>query len=123
MEYAQTWAKAGYRLDGWSMRSVLQHDIEHMTNFLQARADGQPYLITILGHLTDSEPFRLEDHVAPIENEPATNDPATETNYDDLISAGYKRASQTFLNFLVSEYYDRIGQCARCEKWFFNRSG
>src|SRR4051812_24122832 len=49
--FAETWLQAGYRLNDWSMRSILQKDIESMTNFLQRRPDGQPYLITVLGHL------------------------------------------------------------------------
>src|SRR5439155_18965247 len=85
---------------------------------LQARPDGQPYLITILGHLTRPEEVRREDYVPPTED-----DPATETNYDHLIHSGQMRASETFLKFLVSQHYARLGRCARCEKWFFNSSG
>jgi hypothetical protein len=117
--YAQSWIESGYRLNEWTMRPVLQRDIQHMTNVLLSRSDGQPYLITLQGHLKEPKPIEAVDYVRPAKDDPATEHDDAKFQQD----AERMQASETFLRFLVSPDYDRLGRCARCETWFFNRSG
>jgi hypothetical protein len=96
-KFASSWLEAGYRLDEWSMRSVLQHDIQTMTNVLMARSDGQPYVVTLYG----------------------PGDPKVTKM---AVQEGHLLASQTFVEFITSPYYRNLGQCVRCGKWFFSES-
>jgi hypothetical protein len=115
-EYASTWVKAGYRLEEWPMRDMLQKDIQAMTVFLMARPDGQPYVMTVLGHIKPPEPLSPVDLDVDAEQNPSLY-------CADLEHSSQLKASEIFLRFILSPYYGRIGQCARCGKWFFNSSG
>jgi hypothetical protein len=96
--YATTWLEAGYRLEEWSMRSILQRDIQTMMNTLVARPDGQPYLFSLY-----------------VSGDPKVTDAA--------IREGRALASRTFVRFITGPHYDHIGRCSRCETWFFSETG
>jgi hypothetical protein len=76
----------------------------------------------MFGHLDDDTPTGVswDEYEPPTEQTVEAAAEEWDRVQDDLAE---QRADQIFLAFIQTRFFDKIGRCTRCQKFFLNESG
>ena len=134
--FTETWITARYRLDGWTGRELLEQTT-HFATLSLAQSIYRPVSTSITWgpHVPDDaltgvsdgqqyEPPLSPDLAAQGADRAAAEEEERDERQRELEEyVGHQKAALIFLAFITSSFFNRIGRCARCSKFFFNKSG
>jgi len=119
---AESWISAGYRLDSWSMRDELETSLRSVRiGLAQSRNKPINTTITWSGQLDDVVTGVSDDEYKPPTDE--TTEAETEEQEEIAEYVAQQRATEIFLAFIQTLFFDKIRRCARCKRFFLNTSG
>lgn len=118
-DYLETWIEAEFSLTDWVRRERMEREIRKVTHLFSQIKGKQPTVYRIYGQLRDPIPSPGGDYIPPDPEEepPEEFDPAAEDDYAGLVAASARIAT-----LITSPFYNRIGRCARCGKFYLAES-
>jgi Family of unknown function (DUF6076) len=120
LEYFTTWIAADYDLKKWSMREQFRARLFNMRPVLKEEG-GRP-IVTVAQFKGSYQQFRqFEEMHVPMHQE--APDDLEEIEREMLEEAGESRAFKTFRQFLQSPFYNAIGQCLTCKRFYLMTTG
>jgi hypothetical protein len=124
--YTDSWIAADCVLSRWAMREQLQKTVHYATlDLTQTNSKSVRTVINWQLPLLDNVSTGAgDDYVPPTEATTEADAEEQERIEDEIREWEWqKRAAEIFLAFITGPYYNRIGRCARCSRYFLNTSG
>ena len=105
--FLESWIEAGCRLDKWALRERFESIVWASRRCLTQQESG---------------PVHITSEVVAAATLGGSTDPLMQflTDQKKRDTLMEQQAAELFLEFVTGPYYDRIGKCPRCQRFFVN---